>query len=80
MNDEIYSVYVSDSTVELHSHLDGEQHARPLDLDINNNPSSAHKRLVCSQSDYQSIFRFSVNLAKSKNISFQNFVPAESQT
>lgn len=58
----LYSVYVSSSAVELRE-IEDERHG--------------NIRLVCSQSDYQNIVDFAINLAKDRHLLFKNFVPVE---
>lgn len=57
---QLYSIYVSSSTVELYD----------IGAEVNGD-----LRLVCSQTNYLKAFEFAVNLAKNKRLIFQNFVP-----
>ena len=56
---QLYSVYLSSSTVELRE-IEDER--------------SGDIRLVCSQSNYQNIFDFAVKLARDRHLPFRNFV------
>jgi hypothetical protein len=59
-----YSVYVSTLAVELH---------------MKGHPSLEEGRLICSQSNYNSILRFARNLAEHHHIPFRNYVQIEVQ-
>lgn len=62
---ELYSVYLSDIAVELR--LGEHYHLE-------------EKRFICSQTNYRNILEFAVNLAKYKQVSFQNYVHPEHQS
>lgn len=56
---EIYSVYLTENAVELR-------------LELGFNPGIG--RFICSQKNYESIHAFAKNLAKTKGISFINYL------
>ncbi len=60
----IFSVYVSDAVVELRD--DGGQY-------------SGNGRLVCSQRNYDSLFRFAKNLALNRAIPLRDYTRSEAQ-
>lgn len=62
---ELYSVYLSDVAVELR---------------VGENLRIEETRFICSQTNYRNILEFAVNLAKYKQLPFQNHVHPEHQS
>jgi hypothetical protein len=61
-NGEIYSLYVTQSAIELHPHEEEVEEGR----------------FLCAQKDYMSIVSFGRDLAKRKSISFINHLDSRS--
>jgi hypothetical protein len=59
---KVYDLYVSDLAVELPD---------------NEKTDFGEARFVCSQVNYKNILEFAINLAKSKQLTFQNYIQPE---
>lgn len=59
---KVYALYVSDLAVELRDNEDAY---------------FGEARFVCSQVNYKNILEFAIDLAKSKQLAFQNYMQPE---